>query len=61
MNLFEQIIISILLAPLCIAIIMILIAAIIWSPVLCVDFLFGALLSGMLVLFYMGFKILWDW
>lgn len=61
MNLFEQIVMSILLVPLCLAIVMVLIAVIIWSPVWCVDFLFGALLLGMLALFYMGFKILWDW
>lgn len=61
MNTFEQIIMSILFAPLCIAVVMILVAAIMWSPVLCVDFIFGALLLGMLALFYMGFKILWDW
>jgi hypothetical protein len=60
MNLFEQIVMSILLAPLCLVIIMLLVAAIIWSPVLCVDFIFGALLLGISALFYMGFRILWD-
>lgn len=61
MNLFGQIIMSILLAPLCLATIMAFVTVIILSPVLFVDFIFGALLSGMLALFYMGFKILWDW
>ncbi len=60
MSLFEKIVMSILLAPLCLVVIIMLVAAIIWSPVLCVDFIFGALLSGMLALFYMGFKILWE-
>ena len=60
MNLFEKIIMSILLAPLCIVVVILLVASIIWSPVLCVDFIFGALLSGMLALFYMGFRTLWE-
>ena len=60
MNLFEKIVMSILLAPLCLTVIIMLVAAIIWSPILCVDFIFGALLSGMLTLFYMGFRILWE-
>lgn len=61
MNLFNKIIMSILLAPLCLAIVIILVATIIWSPIWYVDFIFGALLSGVLALFYMGFKMLWDW
>lgn len=61
MNLFDKIIMSILLAPLCIVTIMFLVATIIWSPVLCMDFLFGAFLLGVLALFYMGFKTIWDW
>jgi hypothetical protein len=61
MNLFEKIVMSILLAPLCLVVIIMLATAIIWSPVLCVDLIFSAFLLGMLALFYVGFKTIWDW
>lgn len=61
MNLFEKIVMSILLSPLCLVVVILLIAGIIWSPVLCVDFIFGAFLLGMLAVFYVGFKTIWDW
>ena len=61
MNLFEKIVMSILLSPLFLVVVILLITGIIWSPVLCVDFIFGAFLLGMLALFYVGFKTIWDW
>lgn len=61
MNLFDKIIVSILLAPLCLIVVILLVTAIIWSSALCVDLIFGSLLLGMLALFYVGFKVIWDW